>query len=67
MMMISFSDDDDDDDVFHFPSEPTELQLRRLLVARLTALRFPFVKYLTQLHLQVSEWKKRHRPLGPKR
>ena len=65
MMVISFSDDDDD--VFHVPSEPTELQLRRLLAARLTALRFPFVKYLTQLHLQVSDRNKRHRPLGPKR
>ena len=60
MMIISFSDDDGD--VFHFPSEPTELQLRRLLAARLTALRLPFVKYLTQLHLQVSDRKKIHRP-----
>ena len=59
MMVISFSDDDD---VFHVPSEPTELQVRRLLAARLTALRFPFVKYLTQLHLQVSDRNKRHRP-----
>ena len=60
MMIISLSDDDDD--VFHVPSEPTQLQLRRLLAARLTALRFSFVKYLTQLHLQVSDRNKRHRP-----